>query len=182
MTRATGKPYATEAVRFREEGRQHLDVNDELQIKLDEQEKIVGELQKELESRDTDVKDALALLKHLAQKVADDELAKVDWRVRFKFRHPSTTKAQLDRSGDPSALARQARVVQRWINRSEVTCTDGYNGIGKVCIVGWKEIPEDELEADEFGDFGLDELTGNIDSEEREYDEEEEQPVLWGRE
>ncbi|CAI5481350.1 unnamed protein product [Closterium sp. Yama58-4] len=182
MTQATGKPYATEAVSFREEGRQYLEVKDELQIKLDEQETIIDELRKELESRDADVKDALALLKHLAHKVVDDELVKVDWRVRFKFRHPSATKAQLDRSGDPGALARQARVMQRWINCREVTRKDGCIGIGKVCIIGWKEIPEDELEADEFGDFGLDELTGNIDSEEREYDEEEEQPVLWRRE
>ncbi|CAI6011044.1 unnamed protein product [Closterium sp. NIES-65] len=177
----TGKPNATEAVHFREEGRQHLEVNDELQIKLDEQDKLVGELRKDIQSRDADLKDALALLKHLAQKVAEDELAKVNWRVRFKFRHPSATKAQLDRSRDPGALARQARVVQRWINCSEVTRKDGCIGIGKLCIVGWKEILEDELEADDFGDFGLDELTGNTDSEEQDYDEDEEQPLLWGQ-
>ncbi|CAI5482842.1 unnamed protein product [Closterium sp. Yama58-4] len=258
MTRARGKAYATEAVRFREEGRQQLEVNDELQLKLADQEKQVEELKAELQSRDSDLKDALALLKHLAQKLAEDQLGKLNWRahikeacddflfkqeslnlspdpeqmlaalimllgipwhvdkegkpfsspafvkcarlwdssgdmpvalfpvqllvilaaVRYKFRHPSATRSQLDRSGDPGALARQARVVQRWINSSDVTRKDGCLGIGKLCIVGWKEIPEDELAADEYGDEGLD-LTSNIDSQEQDYDEDEEQPELF---
>ncbi|CAI5998698.1 unnamed protein product [Closterium sp. NIES-64] len=101
-------------------------------------------------------------------------------QVRFKFRHPDATKAQLDRSGDPGALARQARVVQRWINSSDVTCTDDCLGIGKVCIVGWKEIPEEELAADEHGDLGLDELVSEPGSQERVYDENEEQEELNG--
>ncbi|CAI5477075.1 unnamed protein product [Closterium sp. Yama58-4] len=263
MTRVRGKAYATEAVRFCEEGRQQLEVNDELQLKLADQEKQVEELKAELQSRDSDLKDALALLKHLAQKLAEDQLGKLNWRarcktahikeacddflfkqeslnlspdpeqmlaalimllgipwhvdkkgkpfsspafvkcvrlwdssgdmpvalfpvqllvilaaVRYKFRHPSATRSQLDRSGDPGALARQARVVQRWINSSDVTRKDGCLGIGKLCIVGWKEIPEDELAADEYGDEGLD-LTSNIDSQEQDYDEDEEQPELF---
>ncbi|CAI5486658.1 unnamed protein product [Closterium sp. Naga37s-1] len=176
MTRAIGEAYTTKATRFREEGRQHLEVNDELQLKADDQEKQNVELCQQLEKRDADLKDALALLKHLAEKIADDQLAK----VRFKFRHPGATKAQLDRSGDPGALARQARVVQRWINSSDVTRTDDCLGIGKVCIVGWKEIPEEELVADEHGDLGLDELVSEPGSQERVYDENEEQEELYG--
>ncbi|CAI5965695.1 unnamed protein product [Closterium sp. NIES-65] len=125
MTRAIGEAYTTNATRFREEGRQHLE-------------------------------------------------------VRFKFRHPGATKAQLDRSGDPGALARQARVVQRWINSSDVTRTDDCLGIGKVCIVGWKDIPEEELVADEHGDLDLDELVSEPGSQERDYDENEEQEELYG--
>ncbi|CAI5481920.1 unnamed protein product [Closterium sp. Yama58-4] len=347
MTRAIGEAYTTKATIFREEGRQHLEVNDELQLKADDQEKQNGELRKELQKREADLKDALELLKHLAEKIADDQLAKVNWRVhikescddflfkpdtlnlspdpdamlaalikkagyiadspqslklaallkvngilkhacvrfndqigkiyhfcrlyamslepcvflqrkrnfkgevvlqvpedlltkcadyleryadkflgipwhvnkrgspfsspafvkcaslwdssgalpiglfpvqllvilaavRFKFRHPSATKAQLDRSRDPGALARQARVVQRWINSSDVTCTDGCLGIGKICIVGWKEIPEEELVADEHGDLGLDELVSEPGTQERVDDENEEQVELFG--
>ncbi|CAI5941570.1 unnamed protein product [Closterium sp. NIES-64] len=180
MTRAIGEAYTTNATRFCEEGRQHLEVNDELQLKADDQEKQNVELRQQLEKRDADLKDALALLKHLAEKIANDQLAKVNWRVRFKFRHPGVTKAQLDRSGDPGALARQARVVQRWINRSDVTRTDDCLGIGKVCIVGWKDIPEEELVADEHGDLDLDELVSEPGSQERDYDENEEQEELYG--
>ncbi|CAI5954575.1 unnamed protein product [Closterium sp. NIES-65] len=180
MTRAIGEAYTTNATRFCEEGRQHLEVNDELQLKADDQEKQNVELRQQLEKRDADLKDALALLKHLAEKIANDQLAKVNWRVRFKFRHPGATKAQLDRSGDPGALARQARVVQRWINRSDVTRTDDCLEIGKVCIVGWKDIPEEELVADEHGDLDLDELVSEPGSQERDYDENEEQEELYG--
>ncbi|CAI5984954.1 unnamed protein product [Closterium sp. NIES-65] len=116
----------------------------------------------------------------LTVQVPEDLLTKCADYVRFKFRHPDATKAQLDRSGDPGALARQARVVQRWINSSDVTCTDDCLGIGKVCIVGWKEIPEEELAADEHGDLGLDELVSEPGSQERVYDENEEQEELNG--
>ncbi|CAI7808821.1 unnamed protein product [Closterium sp. NIES-53] len=86
--------------------------------------------------------------------------------ILASFRHPGATKAQLDQSGDPGALTRQARMVQRWINSSDVTRTDNYLGIGKVCIVGWKEIPEEDLVADEHGDLGLDELVSEPGSQE----------------
>ncbi|CAI5982520.1 unnamed protein product [Closterium sp. NIES-65] len=84
MTRAIGEAYTTNATRFREEGRHHMEVNDELQLKADDQEKQNVELRQQLEKRDTDLKDALALLKHLAEKIADDQLAKVNWRVHIK--------------------------------------------------------------------------------------------------
>ncbi|CAI5970586.1 unnamed protein product [Closterium sp. NIES-65] len=79
-------------------------------------------------------------------------------QVRFKLRYPHG-KAQFKRSGDPSAFSRQARVVQRWINEGPVERDGDCVGIGSICIVGWKEIPEAELEADELGDLTRDDLT-----------------------
>ncbi|CAI5509291.1 unnamed protein product [Closterium sp. Naga37s-1] len=79
-------------------------------------------------------------------------------KVRFKLRYPHN-KAQFKRSGDPSAFSRQARVVQRWINEGPVDRDGDCVGIGSICIVGWKEIHEAELEADELGNLTQDDLT-----------------------
>ncbi|CAI5484103.1 unnamed protein product [Closterium sp. Yama58-4] len=77
--------------------------------------------------------------------------------VRSKLRNPCC-KAQFTRSGDPGALARQARVVQRWINATEVKRDGECIGIGKLCIVGWTDISEEELAGDELGDLSPDDL------------------------
>ncbi|CAI5987249.1 unnamed protein product [Closterium sp. NIES-65] len=87
-----------------------------------------------------------------------DQLLVILAAVRFKLRYPHG-KAQFKRSGDPSAFSRQARVVQRWINEGPVERDGDCVGIGSICIVGWKEIPEAELEADELGDLTRDDLT-----------------------
>ncbi|CAI5523083.1 unnamed protein product [Closterium sp. Naga37s-1] len=78
--------------------------------------------------------------------------------VRSKLRNPRCNKAQFTRSGDPGALARQARVVQRWINASQVKREGECIGIGKLCIVGWTDISEEELAGDELGDLSPDDL------------------------
>ncbi|CAI7785808.1 unnamed protein product [Closterium sp. NIES-53] len=75
--------------------------------------------------------------------------------VRFKLRNPCS-KGQFARSGDPAALARQARVVQRWINATHVKHDGECIGIGKLCIVGWTDISDEELEGDELGDLSPD--------------------------
>ncbi|CAI5970180.1 unnamed protein product [Closterium sp. NIES-64] len=150
MTRAIGEAYTTNATRFREEGRQHLEVNDELQLKADDQEKQTVELRQQLEKRDADLKDALALLKHLAEKIADDQLAKVNWQVHIKescddfLFKPNT----LNLSPDPDAML--AALIK------------------------------EELVADEHGDLDLDELVSEPGSQERIYDENEEQEELYG--
>ncbi|CAI5473398.1 unnamed protein product [Closterium sp. Yama58-4] len=77
--------------------------------------------------------------------------------VRSKSRNPCC-KAQFTRSGDPGALARQARVVQRWINATEVKRDGECIGIGKLCTVGWTDISEEELAGDELGDLSPDDL------------------------
>ncbi|CAI5965652.1 unnamed protein product [Closterium sp. NIES-64] len=87
-----------------------------------------------------------------------DQLPVILAAVRFKLCYPHG-KAQFKRSGDPSAFSRQARVVQRWINEGPVERDVDCVGIGSICIVGWKEIPEAELEADELGDLTRDDLT-----------------------
>ncbi|CAI5483383.1 unnamed protein product [Closterium sp. Yama58-4] len=81
-----------------------------------------------------------------------DQLLVILAAVRFKLRYPHD-KAQFKRSGDPSAFSRQALVVQRWINEGPVDRDGDCVGIGSICIVGWKEIPEAEMEADELGDL-----------------------------
>ncbi|GJP48655.1 hypothetical protein CLOM_g7941, partial [Closterium sp. NIES-68] len=80
--------------------------------------------------------------------------------VRFRLRHPGAGKLQLERSGDSQAMARQARVLQRWINSHGVR-TGNYIGIGRVCLVGWNDIPQEELDVDVLGDE--DELDEDVD-------------------
>ncbi|CAI7775677.1 unnamed protein product, partial [Closterium sp. NIES-54] len=77
--------------------------------------------------------------------------------VRFKLRNPCS-KAQFARSGDPAALARQARVVQRWINATQVKRDGECIGIGKLCIVGLTDISDEELKGDELGDLSPDDV------------------------
>ncbi|CAI5973800.1 unnamed protein product [Closterium sp. NIES-65] len=158
MTRATGRAYATDAALFDEEARAEPDVNEELRSKAEAQKAIAGVYQKENGRLADDLKRALVLITHLAKKTTQVDQSTLDWKVRFKLRYPHG-KAQFKRSGDPSAFSRQARVVQRWINEGPVERDGDCVGIGSICIVGWKEIPEAELEADELGDLTRDDLT-----------------------
>ncbi|CAI5465902.1 unnamed protein product [Closterium sp. Yama58-4] len=106
-----------------------------------------------------------------------DQLLVILAAVRFKLRYPHS-KAQFKRSGDPAAFSRQARVVQRWINETEVIRDGDCVGIGKICIVRWREIPEAELEADELGDLTLEEVTSRA-SYRRVYNENEVQKEMF---
>ncbi|CAI5459375.1 unnamed protein product [Closterium sp. Yama58-4] len=106
-----------------------------------------------------------------------DQLLVILAAVQFKLRYLHD-KAQFKRSGDPAAFSRQARVVQRWINEGPVTRDGDCVGIGSICIVGWKEIPEAELEADELGDLTRQDLTSRA-SYRRVYNENEVQAELY---
>ncbi|GJP67935.1 hypothetical protein CLOP_g24693 [Closterium sp. NIES-67] len=62
-------------------------------------------------------------------------------------------RIQLERSGDPDALGRQERVVQRLLNRFQATKYNGNNYfIGKLYLMDWVDVPENILALD----FGCD--------------------------
>ncbi|CAI5983880.1 unnamed protein product, partial [Closterium sp. NIES-65] len=158
MSRAKGRVYATKAAAYDEEERDEPLVNDELLAKAGTQKAIADAYCKENARRAGELKDCLVLITHLAKKASEVDAGALTWEVRSKLRNPCSNKAQFTRSGDPGALARQARVVQRWINASQVKREGECIGIGKLCIVGWTDISEEELAGDELGDLSPDDL------------------------
>ncbi|CAI5513661.1 unnamed protein product [Closterium sp. Naga37s-1] len=108
-----------------------------------------------------DSEDMLAsLIKHSGHTLDSPEGLKVAAiaKSQGKLRHACVRKGQFARSGDLAALARQAWVVQRWINATHVKRDGECIGIGKLCIVGWTDISDEELEGDELGDLSPDDV------------------------
>ncbi|CAI5500835.1 unnamed protein product [Closterium sp. Naga37s-1] len=131
MSRAKGPVYATKAAAYDEEERDEPQVNDELVAKAGAQKAIVETYRQENERRSAGLKD---------------------------FLPNPCSKGQFACSGDHAALARQARVVQRSINATQVKRDGECIGIGKLCIVGWADISDEELEGDELGDLSPDDV------------------------
>ncbi|CAI5475965.1 unnamed protein product [Closterium sp. Yama58-4] len=157
MTRAKGRVYATKAAAYDEEERDEPQVNDELVAKAGAQKAIPEAYRQEKANRAEELKDCMVLITHLAKKATEVDASTLTWEVRFKLRNPSA-KGQFAHSADPAALARQARVVQRWINATQVKRDGECIGIGKLCIVGWTDISDEELKGDELGDLSPDDL------------------------
>ncbi|GJP83954.1 hypothetical protein CLOP_g14053 [Closterium sp. NIES-67] len=87
--------------------------------------------------------------------------------IRHKLRNPNMARVQLERSGDPDALGRQERVVQRLLNRFQATKYNGNNYfIGKLYLMDWVDVPENILALDFVGDRGVDDVVeGDLNGE-----------------
>ncbi|GJP40194.1 hypothetical protein CLOM_g24471 [Closterium sp. NIES-68] len=73
--------------------------------------------------------------------------------VRHKLRHPNMARVQLEQSGDPDALGRQERVLQRLLNRFKASKHNGNNYfIGKLHLIEWEDVPANILALDVLGD------------------------------
>ncbi|GJP59132.1 hypothetical protein CLOP_g8331 [Closterium sp. NIES-67] len=87
--------------------------------------------------------------------------------IRHKLRNPNMARVQLERSGDPDALGRQERVVQRLLNRFQATKYNGNNYfIGKLYLMDWVDVPENILALDFVGDRDVDDVVeGDLNGE-----------------
>ncbi|GJP49781.1 hypothetical protein CLOM_g8952 [Closterium sp. NIES-68] len=88
-------------------------------------------------------------------------------QIRHKLRNPNMARVQLERSGDPDALGRQERVVQRLLNRFQATKYNGNNYfIGKLYLMDWVDVPENILALDFVGDRDVDDVVeGDLNGE-----------------
>ncbi|GJP39479.1 hypothetical protein CLOM_g23843, partial [Closterium sp. NIES-68] len=91
----------------------------------------------------------------------------LDLQIRHKLRNPNMARIQLERSGDPDALGRQERVVQRLLNRFQATKYNGNNYfIGKLYLMDWVDVPENILALDFVGDRDVDDVVeGDLNGE-----------------